>query len=490
MLFNSYIFIFLFLPLALAGYFLLNRLGRNKLAQAFLIGMSLWFYAYFNLSYLPIICLSILGNYLISRLLNRQGLEQKWRKLLLALGILANVAAIGYYKYFDFFLSNLNALFHADFSLRHIVLPLGISFFTFQQISYLVDSYRGETGDYGFLEYALFVSFFPQLVAGPIVLHSEMIPQFRDRELRRFDWESFAQGLFLFSVGLGKKVLLADVLGQAVDYGYAGLDRLYAISSLDVILVSLCYTFQIYFDFSGYCDMATGICRMFHMRLPQNFNSPYRAVSISDYWRRWHMSLGRFLRTYIYFPLGGSRKGTVRTYLNTMAIFLVSGIWHGANWTFILWGALHGLLSCLTRAVDRWWSRWNDWVRRILTFLTINGLFVLFRADSVMTAIRTLVRMMRLESFTLDRQILAFFDTAELQFLEYLFPALSRLPAQIPGLHLFMFLIGSFLIVMFGKNTWQMAEKLSAGRGLSTLALLSSSILALSGVHIFLYFNF
>ena len=489
MLFNSYLFLFLFLPLALLGYFLLNRLGRFQLAEAFLIGMSLWFYGYFNPSYLLIICISILANYALSRLLSRRG-ESAAGRLLLSLGVAANLGAIFYFKYYDFFVSTVNGVFGTGFQLRHILLPLGISFFTFQQISYLVDSYRGETGDYGFLEYALFVSFFPQLVAGPIVLHSEMIPQFRDKSLRRFDWNRFGHGLYLFALGLSKKVLLADVLGKAVDWGFGGLGTLYSMSALDAVLVSLCYTFQLYFDFSGYCDMAMGLARMFNLRLPQNFNSPYKALSMVDFWNRWHMSLTRFLRNYIYFPLGGSRKGKFRTYLNIMVVFLASGLWHGANWTFVLWGALHGLANCLTRAGKTAWDKLHTVTRWALTFATANLLWVIFRADNVEHALRFIVHMVRMDETWLSTALLRQFDVVEFQFLEELLPPLANLAGKITGLHMALFLLFSFAVVLNGKNSSELGEELTLRRGLATVLLLAWSILSLSGLHTFLYFNF
>ena len=383
MLFNSYYFIFLFLPLSLAGYYILNYVNLYRLAGIFLIGMSLWFYGYFNRSYLLIICGSIIANFLFAKIMDRFSEKQSVKKCILILGILTNVILIFYYKYFNFFLENINTLFHTSFALKNILLPLGISFFTFQQISFLVDAYRGETKDYSFEEYALFVSFFPQLVAGPVVLHSETIPQFRDPKKRRVNYANFSRGLYVFSLGLFKKIILADTFGRAVDYGFSALP---ALNSLETFIVSLCFTFQLYFDFSGYCDMAVGIGSLFNITLPQNFNSPYKACSIIEFWERWHMSLTRFLRTYIYFPLGGSRRGTIRTYVNVMIVFLVSGIWHGANWTFILWGILHGLLNCLNRIFKKQWAKLWKPLRWLSTFLTINFLTALFRADDLAAA--------------------------------------------------------------------------------------------------------
>ena len=251
-LFNSYIFILFFLPVTLLGYFGLNRFGKFKMAQVWLVAMSLWFYGYFNWSYLAIICASIVINYYISHAISGKftfGKNNRNKKIFLTVGIVLNIGSIFWFKYYDFFISNVNALFGQDFALQHLLLPLGISFFTFQQVSFLIDSYRGETGDYGFVEYALFVTYFPQLIAGPIVLHPEMIHQFRDETKKRFDEDNFAKGLFIFAIGLFKKVLIADTFGKAVTWGF---ETVWDLTSLEVLWVSLSYTFQLYFDFSGY----------------------------------------------------------------------------------------------------------------------------------------------------------------------------------------------------------------------------------------------
>ncbi len=485
MLFNSYLFLFLFFPLALAGYYGLNHLGRYRASNVFLIGMSLWFYGYFNPWYLLIICESILANFLISKGLGKG--KSSMRRLLLAVGIAANVAVIFYFKYFDFFLENINVLFGQSFELRNIVLPLGISFFTFQQVSYLVDSYRGETAGYTFDEYALFVSFFPQLIAGPIVLHGEMIPQFRDREKRRFCPENFAKGLYIFAIGLFKKVVAADTFGAAVSWGFGTVETL---SSLEAFIVSLSYTFQLYFDFSGYCDMAVGIGYMFNVELPQNFNSPYRAGSIMDFWNRWHMSLTRFLRTYIYFPLGGSRKGRLRTYGNVMAVFLVSGVWHGANWTFILWGCLHGLLNCLNRLFRKQWDKLGEVTRWAATFGTVNLLWVLFRADSVSSAWLFLKRMLSLSDFTMRQELYSCFNLTEWSLLEKVVPVLSAAPARITGFYMWIFLLAAFFAVLNCPNSRELRFRPTVKNSVVTVVLLLWSVVSLAGVSTFLYFNF
>ena len=319
--------------MAIIGFFGLNYIKQNTLAKIYLIACSLWFYGYFNPWYLWIISGSVLVNYGISKGFSFFNHKSGIKKLLLFLGVIFNLALIFYFKYYDFFIENINVMLKKNLALMNVALPLGISFFTFQQISFVVDSYRQETKQYSFVEYALFVTFFPQLVAGPIVSHDEIIPQFQDEKKRHLDISMMNRGICLFVIGLFKKVLIADTFGNAVNVGWESLELL---TSLEAILVSLFYTFQIYFDFSGYCDMASGIASMFNIELPLNFNSPYKAESIIEFWKRWHITLTRFLRKYIYFPLGGSRKGEVRAYVNVLVVFLLSGVWHGAGWTFII----------------------------------------------------------------------------------------------------------------------------------------------------------
>lgn len=485
MLFNSYIFIFLFLPLSLAGFFLLNHWHRYRLANGYLIGMSLWFYGYFNPSYLWIICGSIVGNFLLSQLLHRTAGKRK--KAVLAVGTIANVAVIFYFKYFNFFLENINALFGQSFVLRNIVLPLGISFFTFQQISYLVDSYRGQTKGYRFDEYALFVSFFPQLIAGPIVLHNEVIPQFRDTAKRRLYADNLARGLYIFALGLFKKVILADTFAKAADFGFGAIVTL---TSLEALLVSLSYTFQLYFDFSGYCDMALGLGAMFNIDLPQNFNSPYKATSITDFWARWHMSLTRFLRMYVYFPLGGNRKGKLRTYFNIMLVYLVSGIWHGANWTFILWGVLHGALNCLNRIFRKPWQRLHTVTQWFFTFMAVNVLWILFRADTIADAIAFYRELFRWSSFSIRSELYGCFTLPEFLWLEQTFPALGNVTGQITGFHLWAFFFAAFFIVLNLRNSKEISFKPTLAKSLTTVLFLFWSIISLAGVSTFLYFNF
>lgn len=403
------------------------------------------------------------------------------------MGIGINIAVIFYFKYFDFFMENINMVFGKSFELRNIVLPLGISFFTFQQISYLIDSYRNETKEYKLDEYALFVSFFPQLIAGPIVLHSEMIPQFRDLKKRRFIPENFSKGMYIFAIGLFKKVIIADTFGRAVAWGFNTVDTL---GSMEAWIVSLSYTFQLYFDFSGYCDMAMGIGSMFNIGLPANFNSPYKASSIVEFWERWHMSLTRFLRTYIYIPLGGNRKGKIRTYFNIMIVYLISGIWHGANWTFILWGFLHGILNCLNRLLRKPWEKLGEITRWTVTFTTVNILWVLFRAENITSAKIFITEMFRLSNFSVRKELYNCFRLTEFAVAENAFQFLNYLPSKITGLHLWMFIFGAFFVVLNFRNSREIEFKPTAARSLLTVIFIFWSVVSLSGVSSFLYFDF
>jgi len=387
MLFNSYSFLFFFLPVAFAGYFLLNGKHLTKLSRLWLVSCSLFFYGWWDPGYLPLILLSIVANFALGTVI---GIATEHKRKLLATGICLNVALLCYYKYTGFIVDNVNALLGADIQIAPIVLPLAISFFTFQQIAYLVDSARGETREYDFLNYALFVTFFPQLIAGPIVHHAEMMPQFRKLRNLVVDHANILQGLGLFTLGLAKKVLLADTFAIWANAGFAAPQ---GIGFAQAWTASLSYTLQLYFDFSGYMDMATGAALLFNIRLPRNFDSPYKSASLQDFWRRWHITLGRFLRSYVYIPLGGSRRGTPRLLGNLFATFLIGGIWHGAGWTFAIWGALHGLGLVVHRLWTMTGRRLPPLAARALTFLFVHCAWVVFRAQSADDALHVLSAM-------------------------------------------------------------------------------------------------
>ena len=600
MLFNSYIFIFIFLPLCLMGFYILQN-RQATLAKVWLTCFSLWFYGYFNRSYLLIMVCSIIGNYFIhclivkvrnielakewsedsknvnSRRFREKGEESRakkfevlkqyaWAKkskIILITGVILNLLILFYFKYFDFFIDNVNSLFGSSIPLKNILLPLGISFFTFQQISFLVDTYRGELNQYsdtllennaktaakervalsveerkgersiGFIDYALFVSFFPQLIAGPIVVHEEMIPQFarigKDTRSKEEKVEIFTKGVYVFVLGLAKKVLIADTFGIAVDLAYSNVD---AINGFESLITILFYSLQLYFDFSGYCDMAKGIAGMFGMSIANNFNSPYKATNIVEFWKRWHITLSRFFTRNIYIPLGGNRKGEVRMYINYLIVFFLSGLWHGAGWNFILWGMMHGVLYVVTKwwivkekqstnngvrkseykisndikcgtdtveanrpdvhssTVLLWKSRFWKTVGCIFTFIYVSIAWVYFRASSVEQA-NTLLLNIFTKPWALPGS--GFTDAFNLGEFWYILKILKI--AVLPYAKYYIMIIFSaftIIITFFGKNMEELAAryKPTIWSAAATAVLFIWCVVSLSGVSTFLYFNF
>ncbi len=343
---------------------------------------------------MPLILISMLFNYVVGNSLSKSSEENKEvlnksfsKKSILIFGIIANLSLLGYFKYADFFIENLNLIASLNVNLLNLVLPLAISFFTFQQIAYLVDSYRGETKEYDFLNYALFVTFFPQLIAGPIVHHKEMMPQFASKWNMVKNYKNIALGIFIFSIGLFKKVVIADTFAV---WAIAGFDNATNLNLIEAWVTSLSYTFQLYFDFSGYTDMAIGIALLFNIKLPINFDSPYKALNIQDFWRRWHITLSRFLRDYVYIPLGGNKKGSFRTYNNLLATFVIGGLWHGAGWTFVFWGFLHGMALVIHRAWSNLGFKMNKILAWFITFNFVNIAWIFFRAKEWEDAIKVL----------------------------------------------------------------------------------------------------
>lgn len=397
--------------------------------------------------------------------------------MVLVFGICANLALLFYFKYTNFFIENLNAFLGKDIAFTRLLLPVGISFFTFQQIAWLVDSFCMETGDYSFWDYFLFTVYFPKIAMGPILLHGEFMPQLKDPSRLKADSRNMAEGLMILAVGLFKKVILAEFFAGPVNWGYAQVEIL---SSTDAFLVMLAYTFQLYFDFSGYCDMAMGISRMFNLELPLNFNSPYKALSPVEFWKRWHMTLTRFLRTYIYFPLGGSRKGSLRTYMNIMIVFLVSGFWHGAAWTFILWGALHGAAQALNRVFKRQWENLHTAFRWMATFLFVNLTWVIFRSESISQAKLFLKRLLDFGNMQINPSFMDSFKMVEL-------------PLWLTGHRVFtvLGLYGIVLcLVMNARNMGETELRPTFLRGAGTALLLVWSVLSLAGISGFIYFQF
>lgn len=385
MLFNSWIFIAAFLPVTLCGYYLLLRRAAQEVALAWLVLASLFFYAWFDAFYLVILLGSVAFNYTAGQILSHDDWPPRMRRHLLAASVVANLGALFYFKYTGLFFETLNFA-GGHFTAPEILLPIGISFFTFQQIAWLVDSYRRETTEPDFLRYMLFVTFFPQLVAGPIVHHKQIIPQFLARASSRVDWQLFAAGVTMFTMGLFKKTCIADPLADIANPVFLAATAGTPLTLAHAWLGPAAYAMQIYFDFSGYSDMAIGIGAMFGVRLPLNFYAPYQAASIIDFWRRWHITLSRFLRDYLYIPLGGRHKGPGRRYMNFFITMLAGGLWHGASWTFALWGGMHGVFLLLNHVWRTNGMKMPVLPGRILTLLAVLIGWVLFRAENMHSA--------------------------------------------------------------------------------------------------------
>lgn len=425
MLFNSHLFIFFFLPLTFASFWWIKRYAGNLAARRWALAITFVFFAWWHPPDLLVLIGSLVGNYFIGRRLLDYPPGQARGTLFV--GVAANLALLGYFKYTRLIVATATWLSGGEFAMGDIFLPLGISFFTFQQIAYVVDCHRGEAGRYVFFDYCLFVTFFPHLNAGPIIHHRELMEEFASA--RSCSAKLVAQGLTLFVIGLAKKVLLADTVAAYVApvFGAASLGA--SPSMTDAWLGTLAYSVQLYFDFSGYSDMAIGVGLLFGVHLPINFASPYKALSINEFWRRWHITLSRFLLIYLYIPLGGSRHGANRTSANLMITMLLGGLWHGAGWTFLAWGGLHGIFlivnhRCTAATEGRWLGSWLDrgvgrcacWA---LTFGGVLAGWVLFRADSFDAAMRIWKGMLGFNGIALAERHVAFFQRFRLDFAQF-----------------------------------------------------------------------
>lgn len=408
MLFNSYIFIFIFFPIVFLGFINIGKYS-HALASLWLAAASLFFYGWWDVRYVSLLLSSIVFNYAAGHLIAQSLKSVSLPKIFLAGAIGVNLILLIYYKYVNFFTDNLNYFAGSSFTLGEVILPLGISFFTFTQIAFLVDTYQGKVKEFNFVHYILFVTYFPHLIAGPVLHHKEMMPQFAKRNVCHIKWDNFATGLSIFVLGLAKKVLIADSLAEFATPIYSAVATGGQPMLFEAWIGSLAYTLQLYFDFSAYSDMAIGISLIFNVHLPINFNSPYKSTSIIDFWRNWHMTLSRFLRDYLYIPLGGSRHGKTHRYLNLMITMLLGGLWHGAGWTFVIWGGLHGFYLMVNHAwrglKERMcWSNGGMMAKLgagALTFLAVDVGWVFFRADSFTSAMNMLHGMAGLSGVSL-----------------------------------------------------------------------------------------
>lgn len=516
MLFNSYEFIFAFLPLCLAVFFLLGKLGWTRSASLWLSAMSLGFYSWWNPDpshpwspqYLGLILLSIVFNYGLGARISG-AVEHENRiaaKRILTVGVVINLAALAYFKYAGFFVATVNSLTGTHWPVVQIALPLAISFFTFTQIAYLVDAYHGVTKEYNFRWYLLFVTFFPHLIAGPIVLYKSLMPQFAKEGTWRFNADNFASGLTLFALGLFKKAVIADSLSPIANAVFREVGSGTAPDFFAAWSGALAYTLQLYFDFSGYSDMAIGIALMFNVRFPLNFDSPYKARDIIDFWRRWHITLSQFLRDHLYIPLGGNRKGPIRRHLNLFLTMLLGGLWHGAGWTFILWGALHGAFlvinhtwNSLTQGMAWAHSRLVGVAGRVLTLLAVIVGWVFFRAPTVQDAWQMLAGMCGAHGLRIPAELKPILD----QFAPSLDLPIVNIEIEAESFALILLVLA---VALFAPNTNEIMRsalpakenqntppplwKPSAKWAVAAAIALSVSIFKLSGVTEFLYFQF
>lgn len=486
MLFNSHVFLFIFLPAMLAGWFFLNNLKQYKLAQGYLIGMSLWFYAYFNINYLWMMLGSCLVGYLLCLFLKRTD-NKNGRKMILIAGCFFHIGTLGYFKYSNFFLENINAVFGTEFSMLTVLLPVGISFYTFQQLGYLIDCYRGDAPVCTFPDYLAFMVYFPQILQGPILRYEEIVPQFHEEERRRFNAERFAKGMQHFVIGLAKKVLLADILAKAVNYGY---ENYFLLDSISAILLAAGYLIELYFDFSGYCDMAVGLGKMVGIEIIENFDSPFKSSSVKEFWRRWHITLGRFFTRYVYIPLGGSRKGQLCTILNTLTVFLLSGLWHGASWNFVFWGFLHGIaVAWDSLGILRLPKKW---MQQAVTFVYVCLAFIFFRAETIgqgYQIIRTMVRPCW-NGFLF--QMAEALDISELYIVT---KGVSMAAPSLLGyvnLALLILLFVICIVVLAGQRAATIVDNamLSRKYTIALAFLFVWSVLSMAGVSTYIYFSF
>nr|WP_282432077.1 MBOAT family protein [Thermincola ferriacetica] len=436
------------------------------MSRGWLAFCSVFFYSWWNIANLPILSGSILFNYFTGSILTKSSSTVR-KKIALIVGITINLLLLGYYKYANFLIANINAVTGSRFSPLYVILPLGISFFTFTQIAYLVDAYRGEAKEYSFINYVLFVTFFPHLIAGPIIHHKEMMPQFASLRGKVLNWKNISNGLFLFAVGLVKKVLIADSLAHWANPGFKAM----SLTMVEAWATALSYTFQLYFDFSGYTDMAIGLSLFFNIQLPQNFNSPYKSASIIEFWRRWHMTLSRFLRDYLYIPLGGSCRGLFRKCINLVITMTLGGLWHGAAWTFVIWGFLHGVALVINHLWRTIGFRMHWLPGRILTFFFVTATWVIFRAENLPQALVVLKGMINIKHVGLHTGIT------------------QALPA---GRNEIVVLALLYLFVTCWKNSaaWVMNLKPNWKWAMVVTVFLVAGIFGMNRVSEFLYFQF
>lgn len=486
--FNSYLFTLAFLPCVIILYYLFQKIKQPQLAKSLIFVSSLCFVGYAGVKNIIFLMLSIVVNYVLAVLLKKKQDSVVISRLIVALGVIFHLAILCYTKYIYFVADNLEKRMGIHWELSDIFVPLGISFVTFQQIAYLVDVYRGKIEKLNMLDYALYVTYFPKYIQGPIAKYSLFEQEINNEENRKFNSDNFAYGMWLFVTGLAKKVLLADVFSKAVSWGIGySIDHM---TAMDAILVVLSFTFQIYFDFSGYSSMAIGISKMLNIQLPDNFDSPYQSLSVVDFWKRWHISLTGFLREYLYFPLGGSRKGKVRYYINMFLVFFISGIWHGAAWTYIVWGALQGGAYCLNKAFYKQWNKMNQILQWFITFIFVNVSWLFFRALSVTQAIDILKKIFRMENTAVSEDLLECFRIPEIAFLSGRIEKFATFVANHRGIEMSAFMVLAFVLALSIKDRCVDKFKPTVIKCLATIAFFFWSVISFATVVEYIYGGF
>lgn len=482
MQFNSFIFILIFLPITVTTYFLCNR-KNFLLGKLVIILASALFYTYTNWKASIFLLLSLVLNYVFVLIIRR---AKRFSKFFFSFPLFVNIIGLLIFKYTDFFILNINNLFNTDISLTNLILPVGISFFTFQQIAYLVSVHNNELTETSIIDYLAFILYFPKILMGPLMDPIDFITQLNDKKRKCVDLNNIAYGIKIFSLGLFKKVMLADLFDYLVTWGFSNVNT---ATSLDLILVSFFYTFEIYFDFCGYSDMAVGVSYLFNIELPINFDSPYKALSINDFWKRWHISLTKFFTKYIYIPMGGSRKGAFNTYRNILIIFLLSGLWHGANWTFILWGVIHGLLMIIDKMFDKFESKVFKPVRWLISFGIINTLWLLFRADSFSQWVEILKNIFSFNSLSISDGLIGSIPFPERELIKDVLH-IRNFAESIRGFWLICFIIISLLICLIPENNYVSRKKLSVFSLIISFAAFVWGFVCLGNESIFVYLNF
>jgi alginate O-acetyltransferase complex protein AlgI len=503
-LFNSFSFLFLYLPVVLSGFFLLGRFAP-RWAAMWLAMASLFFYGYWSLRYLPLLLASVVVNYWAARAILAATDAYRRRRLVAAVGL--NLVLLAYYKYANFFITSINGVTQSAWPALDIVLPIGISFFTFTQIAFLVDCYHRKVSEYRFTHYVLFVSYFPHLVAGPVLHHGEMMPQFANPDIHRPNASNFAIGLSIFVIGLAKKVLIADNLAPMANPVFVA-DAHPAM--IEAWVGTIAYTLQLYFDFSGYSDMAIGLSRLFGIELPLNFASPYKARNIAEFWRRWHMTLSRFLRDYLYIPLGGSHGSKLLRYRNLMLTMLLGGLWHGAAWTFVAWGALHGGYLVL----HQWWQAsraaavmagrpWWPAVAQLMTVSAVIVAWIFFRADSFTTAFDVIGGMLGRNGLALPNSMAPYASSLQWLPMQTTFNGIAWIDISGPGLPaLALAIVLAFAAPNTQELFWRFTSKQQAPRyawlswsprrawSVGLAGLFIGCVFSMNRVTEFLYFQF